>query len=154
MSCAPARGRVQGQTLPRPVRSRLAGGRVVDRPPAKFRRSRGSQPLPEPEHGGSLEELRPFLNVDHHGWILIRAFLVATLRPGFPLPILIAKGEQGSGKSTACRVISSLIDPRTSALRGVPREVRDLTAAARNSWLVRFRNLSRVHEDLADAVCR
>jgi hypothetical protein len=98
--------------------------------------------------------LRPFFNVDHHGWILIRAFLVAALRPGFPLPILVAKGEQGAGKSTACRVISSLIDPRTSALRGVPREVRDLSAAARNSWLVCFDNLSRLPEDLADAACR
>jgi len=130
------------------------GWRMVDRPPAKFRRTRGSQPLPEPGPGGSLEELRSFFNVDHHGWILIRAFLVAALRPGFPLPILVAKGEQGAGKSTACRVISSLIDPRTSALRGVPREVRDLTAAARNSWLVCFDNLSRLPEDLADAACR
>ena len=51
-------------------------------------------------------------------------------------------------------MISSLIDPRTSALRGVPREVRDLTAAARNSWLVCFDNLSRLPEDLADAACR
>ena len=131
------------------------GWRVVDRPPAKFRRPRGSaEPLPEPERGGSLEELRPFFNVDHHGWILIRSFLVGALRPGFPLPILVAKGEQGAGKSTACRVISLLIDPRTSALRGVPREVRDLTAAARNSWLVCFDNLSRLPEDLADAACR
>jgi len=130
------------------------GWRVVDRPPAKFRRTRGSQPLPEPERDGSLDELRPFFNVDHHGWILIRAFLVAALRPGFPLPILVVKGEQGAGKSTACRVISSMIDPRTSALRGVPREVRDLTAAARNSWFVCFDNLSRLPEDLADAACR
>ena len=135
-------------------RSIMRGWRVVDRPPAKFRRTRGAQPLPEPERGGSLEELRPFFNVDRHGWILIRAFLVAALRPGFSLPILVAKGEQGAGKSTACRVLSSLIDPRTSALRGVPREVRDLTAAARNSWLVCFDNLSRLPEELADAACR
>jgi hypothetical protein len=130
------------------------GWRVVDRPEAKFRRTRGSQPLPLPEHGGRLEELRSFFNVDRQGWTLIRAFLVAALRPGLPCPILVAKGEQGAGKSTACRVISSLIDPRTSALRGVPREVRDLTAAARNSWLVCFDNLSRLPEDLADAACR
>src|SRR5271166_951401 len=130
------------------------GWRVVDLPGAKFRRTRGSQPLPEPERGGSLEELRPFFSVDHHGWTLIRAFLVAALRPGLPCPILVVKGEQGAGKSTGCRVISSLIDPRTAALRGVPREVRDLTAAARNSWLVCFDNLSRLPEDLADAACR
>ncbi|HVB82641.1 MAG TPA: hypothetical protein VNE82_22160 [Candidatus Binataceae bacterium] len=132
----------------------LQGWRVVDRPIAKFRRTRGSQALPEPERGGCLEELRAFFNVDHHSWTLIRAFLVAALRPGLPCPILVVKGEQGAGKSTACRVISSLIDPRTSALRGVPREVRDLTAAAKNSWLVCFDNLSRLPEELADAACR
>jgi hypothetical protein len=130
------------------------GWRIVDRPAPKFRRSRGSQPLPEPERGGSLEQLRNFLNVDSDGWVLIKAFLVAALRPALPCPILVAKGEQGSGKSTACRAISSLIDPRTSALRGAPREVRDLVAAARNSWLVCFDNLSQLPQELADAACR
>src|SRR5215469_3083147 len=48
------------------------GWRLVERPPAKFRRTRGSQPLLEPEHGGNLDELRPFFNVGHHGWVLIR----------------------------------------------------------------------------------
>ena len=130
------------------------GWRIVDRPPPRFRRARGSQPLPEPERGGSLEQLRRFFNVDSEGWALIKAFLVSALKPAMPYPILVAKGEQGAGKSTACRVISSLIDPRTSALRGAPREVRDLVAAARNSWLVCFDNLSHLPNDLADAACR
>lgn len=130
------------------------GWRIVDRPAPRFHRTRGSRPLPAPEHGGSLDELRRFLNVDHQGWTLIKAFLVATLRPSVPCPILVAKGEQGAGKTTACRIISALIDPRTGALRGVPREVRDMIAAARNSWIVCFDNLSHLPEDLADAACR
>ena len=130
------------------------GWRIVNRPAPKFRRSRGSQALPEPERGGNLDALRSFLNIDNDGWVLIKAFLVSALRPALPCPILVAKGEQGAGKSTACRVISSLIDPRTSALRGAPREVRDLVAAARNSWLVCFDNLSHLPQDLADAACR
>ncbi len=130
------------------------GWRVVERPPPRFHRTRGSQPLPVPERGGGLDELRRFLNVDQRGWILIKAFLVASLRPSVPCPILVAKGEQGAGKTTACRVISALVDPRTGALRGVPREVRDLTAAARNSWIVCFDNLSHLPEELADAACR
>ena len=138
----------------RAVEIRCEGWRVIARPPVKFRRARGSQPLPEPERGGSLNELRRFLNVDDQGWTLIRSFLVATLRPGLPCPILVAKGEQGAGKSTACRVISALIDPRTGALRGIPREVRDLIAAARNSWIVCFDNLSHLPDELADAACR
>jgi hypothetical protein len=130
------------------------GWRIVDRPPPRFHRTRGSRPLPAPERGGSLDELRRFFNIDHQGWTLIKAFLVAALRPGVPCPILVAKGEQGAGKTTACRIISALLDPRTGALRGVPREVRDLTAAARNSWIVCFDNLSHLPEDLADAACR
>jgi hypothetical protein len=39
-------------------------------------------------------------------------------------------------------------------LRGAPREVRDLVAAARNSWQVCFDNLSHLPQDLADAACR
>jgi len=130
------------------------GWRIVNRPPPRFHRTRGSKPLPAPERGGSLDELRRFLNVDHQGWTLIKAFLVAALRPSLPCPILVAKGEQGAGKTTACRIISALVDPRTGALRGVPREVRDLTAAARNSWIVCFDNLSHLPEELADAACR
>ena len=130
------------------------GWRIVEQPPPRFHRTRGSRPLPAPERGGGLDELRRFLNVDHHGWTLIKAFLVAALRPGLPCPILVAKGEQGAGKTTACRIISALLDPRTGALRGVPREVRDLTAAARNSWIVCFDNLSHLPEELADAACR
>jgi hypothetical protein len=130
------------------------GWRIVNRPPPRFHRTRGSRPLPAPDRGGGLDELRRFLNVDHQGWTLIKAFLVAALRPGVPCPILVAKGEQGAGKTTACRIISALIDPRSGALRGVPREVRDLIAAARNSWVVCFDNLSHLPEDLADAACR
>ena len=138
----------------RAVEIDAGGWRIVNRPPPRFHRTRGSRPLPAPERGGSLDELRRFLNVDHQGWTLIKAFLVAALRPGVPCPILVAKGEQGAGKTTACRIISALIDPRTGALRGVPREVRDLTAAARNSWIVCFDNLSHLPEELADAACR
>jgi hypothetical protein len=130
------------------------GWRVVDQPPIKFYRSRGSQPLPEPQPGGSLDELRPFLNVDDYAWTLIRAFLVAALRPDVPCPVLVIKGDQGAGKSTACRAINRLIDPRSSVLRGAPHDVRDLVAAARNSWLVCFDNLSHLPEELADAACR
>jgi hypothetical protein len=66
-----------------------------------FRRTRGSQSLPEPERGGSLEQLRPFFNVDYYGWILIRAFPVATLRPGFPT----YSGRQGrTGRGQVDRV--------------------------------------------------
>jgi hypothetical protein len=68
----------------RAVEIDVEGWRIVERAPARFRRARGSQPLPVPVPGGSVEELRPFFNVDHGGWVLIKAFLVAALNPPCP----------------------------------------------------------------------
>jgi hypothetical protein len=39
------------------------GWRVIDKPPVRFRRTAGMQPLPIPVSGGSVEALRSFLNV-------------------------------------------------------------------------------------------
>ena len=62
------------------------GWRIVNRPPPRFHRTRGSRALPPPERGGALNELRRFLNVDHQGWTLIKAFLVARCVPACPVP--------------------------------------------------------------------
>ena len=58
------------------------GWRVVERPPPRFHRTRGSQPLPAPERGGILDELRRFLNVNQQGWVLITWKIVAGLMAG------------------------------------------------------------------------
>ena len=47
----------------RAVRISREGWRVDAQPPVKFRRAKGMLPLPVPVPGGSVEELRPFLNV-------------------------------------------------------------------------------------------
>ena len=39
------------------------GWRVVDRPTVRFRRTPDMRPLPEPEEGGSVDGLRPLLNI-------------------------------------------------------------------------------------------
>lgn len=74
------------------------GWRVVERPAVRFRRPRGSQPLPLPEHGGSIEELHGYLNVDAEGWALIKAFLVMTLRSSTPVPDFGRQGRAGFGE--------------------------------------------------------
>lgn len=129
--------------------------RVVSKPEAKFRRSKGMQSLPRPVGGGSLEELRPFLNAaDDDSFILSCAFLVASLRPTGPYPILHFQGEQGSAKSTTSRVHRSLVDPSTAPLRTMPRDERDLMIAATNSWIVAYDNLSGLPKWVSDALCR
>jgi hypothetical protein len=132
-----------------------AGWRIVSDPPVKFRRTKGLLPLPVPLTGGSIDELRPFVNVaGDDDWRLLVAWLVQALRPRGPYPVLCHHGEQGSAKSTTARVIRSLTDPSSAPLRCQPRDERDLMIAATNSWTVAFDNLSYLSEWLSDALCR
>ncbi|MBX5493379.1 MAG: hypothetical protein IRZ14_19685, partial [Chloroflexi bacterium] len=132
-----------------------AGWEIVTDPPVRFRRSPGQRPLPVPERGGSLDELRELVNVpDDRAWALLKAWLVAALAPRGPYPLLALRGEQGSAKSTTARIIRALVDPATPDLRAEPRELRDLMIAARAGWLVALDNVSRLQDWLSDALCR
>ena len=139
----------------RAVRLDETGFAVVDRPPVRFRRARGMLPLPKPARAGSLEELRPFLNLaSDEDWRLVVAWTLAALMPRGPYPILVINGEQGSTKSTVTRVLKALVDPNTAPLRSEPTKVRDAMIAANNSWLLAFDNLSYIPPWLSDVLCR
>ncbi len=131
------------------------GWRIVDNPRPAFWRPRGMLPLPMPERGGTLEDLRPFLNVGSEAdWQLITGCLLAMFRDTGPFPVLVFHGEQGSAKSTLVRVLRSLVDPVRAPLRSVPRNEQDLSVAARNGWIVALDNVSFVADWLSDAICR
>lgn len=131
------------------------GWSVVTEHPVRFIRPRGMLALPEPVRDGDIDELRELVNVPgDDDWALLLSCLVAALRPIGPYPLLIVNGEQGSAKSTLCRMIRALIDPNKSLVRAEPREVRDLMIAASNGWFCVFDNLSRVPPWLSDALCR
>jgi hypothetical protein len=130
------------------------GWKIVNESPVRFRRSRGMLALPAPERGGSVAQLRGFLNVDDAAWRLILAWLVAALRPRGPYPILALFADQGSGKSTVGRLLRDLVDPNSAPLRAEPKSGRDLMITASNSWCLAFDNLSYVPPWLSDALCR
>jgi len=137
------------------VEIRGSDWRIVTEPPVKFRRKRGTLALPAPVKGGSLEELRDFVNVSgEDAWTLLVGWLVGAFSPQGAYAMLALHGEQGSAKSTTARVLRALIDPNTSDLRSEPREERDLMIAATNGWLLAFDNLSNISPRLSDALCR
>lgn len=139
----------------RSVVVRADGWQVLDRSPVRFRRAKGMLALPEPVAGGSVAELRQFLNVGSDSdFMLLVAWLVSALRPEYPMPVLLLNGEQGSAKSTAAKLLRELIDPNLANLRSEPREPRDLMIAANNGWVAAFDNLSRLPAWLSDAICR
>lgn len=129
--------------------------RVLAEPPVKFRRPRGMLPLPTPVRGGTLAELRPFVNVgSDEDWILLVSWLVAALRPTGPYTVLAVSGAQGCAKSTLVRVLRNLVDPNEAPLRSQPREERDLMIAVKNGHVIALDNLSSIQPWLSDALCR
>jgi hypothetical protein len=131
------------------------GWRIINDPPARFRRAAGMQPLPVPVGGGSLAELRRLINVrNEQDFVLITAWLLAALRDRGPYPVLPLTGEQGSAKSSLAVLLRSLTDPNTAPLRTLPRDERDLFIAATNGHVVVIDNVSSLPPWLSDALCR
>lgn len=131
------------------------GWRVVDAPPVRFRRAGGMLALPRPEPGGSLGTLRRLVNVGSEAdFALAVAWLLASLRPLGPYPVLAISGEQGSAKSTFSKMLKALVDPNVAPLRPLPRDERDLFIAAGNGHALVFDNLSALSSHVSDMLCR
>lgn len=138
----------------RAVRVGPAGWEIVENPPVRFRRPKDMGELPEPLSDGNVDELLSFVNVEPTDFILVLAWLVAALRPRGPYTILYILGEQGSAKSTTCRVLRKLVDPAKAELRTTPRDERDLAIAANNAQVLTIDNISKLEPWLSDALCR
>lgn len=143
-----------GDATWRAVEITADGWRIVTDPPIRFIRARGARPLPTPTRGGTVDALRDVLGLDAESHRLIVGWLLGALRPTGPYPVLVLAGEQGSGKSTAARLIRRLVDPHVADLRAEPRMVDDLMIAAARSRIVALDNVSHIEPWLSDALCR
>jgi hypothetical protein len=144
------------------IEIRLEGWSEVADPPVKFVRSPNAAPLPYPVRGGTIEELRPFLNLreadgpngSDDDFFLVVGWLLNCLNPSGPYIICDLEGEQGSAKTTTARLLRSLVDPAVEPMRSPPREMRDLAIAAAGNWMIALDNLSGLKPFLSDALCR
>ena len=79
------------------------GWRIISGSVVKFRRCPGMNSLPVPERGGSVDELRSFINiVAESDWRLLVGWLLAALRPQGPFPIALLHGEHGTAEKYWC----------------------------------------------------
>jgi hypothetical protein len=131
-----------------------SGWRIISDPPIKFLRPVGMRALPEPRHGGSIEQLRPYANLTNSGFILFVQLLIDALHQRVERPVACFIGGEGRGKSSLAKVAQRLLDPRTTDPGNPPTTVRELTVRARNGTVLIFDNLSTLSQDMSDAMCR
>jgi hypothetical protein len=147
-----------GDPLWQAARITATGWGIVADPPVRFRRPKGLLPLPVPVRGGTVDQLRPFVNVrdddQDNQWHLFIGCLIAAFRPIGPYPILALNGEHGSAKSTSAKIHRRMIDPNKSVTRAAPRDERDLAIAATNGAVISLDNLSTISDWLSDTLCR
>lgn len=133
---------------------RANGWKIVRKSPALFQRSAVTGPQVLPAKSGNLSELRSLLNVDDDSWPLLVGCLVASLIPDLPHPIIMLGGEYGTGKTTACKMITSLIDPSPAIPRSQPRDEEAWSVAAAGSWCIPIDNVSYIPPWFSDALCK
>jgi len=138
----------------RVIKVTKSGWNVLSDSPVRFLRSSSSAPFPNPQEGGSLDELWPLVNVREDDRPLIAGFLVRALYPKPPYFAACIVGEQGTAKSSGSTILRQLCDPSTSPLRPPPKDEMDFLAAAVNNRCLAYDNLSGMAPWLSDALCR
>lgn len=143
-----------GDSSGRAIHIKADGWSLIDRPSVHFRRPEGLLRLPVPTKDGSIDLLRPYVNLTDVDFRLMIAWLTAAMRPIGPYPILVLQGEQGSSKSTLARILRLLIDPHVCPVLAEPKSTRDLIVTALNGWLLAYDNLTAIHGWMSDALCQ
>ena len=131
------------------------GWKVVQDSPVMFRRTNGMLPIPSPERGGSLKELKQVINYgeDENQWRLLVGWLIGAYHPTGPYPNLVLQGEQGSAKTSAIRYLRGLIDPNTAPTNKQPADKTSMNIKAYNNWVVALDNISSMPQWLSDLLC-
>lgn len=143
-----------GDHTGRAVQITAQGWNVENQAPVLFKRTSLTGALPEPRRGGQLDDLWKWLNVSEADRPLVAAAMVAVLFSEQPHVVLAIFGEQGTGKTTALKVIVLLLDPGPAPTRKPPRDADSWVTAASGSWVVGIDNLSEIPPWLSDSLCR
>jgi hypothetical protein len=130
------------------------GWAITDESPVYFSRSKGMLELPAPKKGGSIDDLRRFINVGDREFVLIVGWLLAVLGGRGPYPVLVITGEAGSAKTTVAWILRMLVDPHNAGISSPPKSEADLVYSASIGRVIVLDNVSAMPPWLSDAICR
>lgn len=133
-----------------------AGWNIVSACPVRFYRPRGIEALPKPEPCADLMGLfeKHFNVQSEDDLVLMVGWAAKTLYPRGSYPALSLCGEQGSAKSTFCKMLKRLVDPNAVEGRSLPHSEHDLMISAAKGHILLFENISTIPQWMSDSLCR
>lgn len=149
----------------RAIKVTAEGWNIVDKPSILFRRYSHQQPMPDPIKGGDHRKFFDFVNIyndedpekmeeDKETELIITTMIIHDLIPEIPHVIPHPYGEQGTTKSFLMKIWRSLIDPSSTGLLSLPRNIIALIQQLSHNWLAFYDNLSYLPDWISDAFCR
>jgi len=123
-----------------------------------FAHSATSSSLPRVAEQGDWRKIFPYLNMVEEHMLLLVAYLTYILahpkQENVGYPILIIKGEQGSGKSFLCKaVIRALVDPNNYGIQMFPSTPKEMAISAKNAFVLIYDNIRKLDHKWSDALC-
>ena len=138
----------------RAVRVSTDGWEIVDDPPILFRRFNHQSAQVEPQRGGSLDLLRNHLPLNDSDLLLLTVYLVTSLVPDIPHPIVHPHGEKGAGKTVLSRMCRRLVDPSDLEVASFPSSLNDLVQMLSHHYMPVFDNVDGLSPERSDVLCR
>lgn len=134
---------------------------VLDESPILFTRTNNMKPLPIPSNSINYDDakdnirlLLKHINIQENQLVLVVGWILMSLQSSkAAYPILVVNGSAGSGKSTACEMLRSLIDPNKANLISQPKSSELRVVAAENHVLA-FDNISNISPNFSDSICK
>jgi energy-coupling factor transporter ATP-binding protein EcfA2 len=139
-----------------------SGWRVDKNISINFLRPRGYGVLPEPKRPAGVAEayaiisewIRDDLGVRQDSILLLITICLDWLKSDSTYPVLSFYGPPGSGKTTAAKLLTLLLDPSDSVgLATVRESVEDLAAAAQQRHILSLDNISKLSSSIQDLFC-
>ncbi|MGA2418191.1 MAG: hypothetical protein ABSF55_03065 [Candidatus Staskawiczbacteria bacterium] len=138
------------------------GWKIIENPPILFRQLNHQENQVEPKKSGNILQVLEFLNLKpsenpekiSEQQLLFIVSLVSKFIPGFPHPIDVFHGAQGSGKTTASKIVKELADPSIIKSLALSKDLREFVQTCSHHWFIALDNINSLSNELSDALCR
>jgi hypothetical protein len=130
-------------------------GWTITHQPGMFRRGGNTAPQVEPQAGGQVAEVLPFvppMSPAHQ--LLVQVYLVTCLIPHIDHPIPLIAGDHGAAKSTLSCLLRCLVDPAHEALLSLPHDQNELALLLARNYMPVFDNLDGLQPWQSDMLCK